>query len=90
MFREEKPSEQPVVQAAPMSPGQSGMLYPGPGMMPNYPAMPGGQAGYCPYPGWQLAQVYIPIQPCGDAQFDLRKALEAGTLYPSLYQPYPR
>jgi len=97
LFRDEKNAEQAKAQAAPMGPiaGHTGMPYPGqPGMiMPPYPTMPGTQPGYyqgMPYPGLELAQVYIPIQPCGDPQFDLRKALEVGTLYPSLYRPYPR
>ncbi|ABO51411.1 hypothetical protein Dred_2907 [Desulforamulus reducens MI-1] len=94
MSKEDKKIDQTKAQAAPMGPmtGQQGMVYPGqPGINPPYPPMPGTQPGYCPgvpYPGMELAQAYVPIQPCGGPQYDLRKALEVGTLYPELYKPY--
>ena len=35
----------------------------------------------------RLAQVYIPMQIYGET-FDLRTALNRGTLFPELYRPY--
>lgn len=93
MFRDDKKIEQAKAQAAPMMGpmgGQSGMPYPvQPGMSPYQP-MPGMQPdGYpgMPYPGMELARVYIPIQRFGPV-YDLAKALEVGTLFPELYRPY--
>lgn len=95
MSKDDKKNDQAKAQAASMGPvaGQPGMGYSGfPNMNPPFPNMPGTQPGFCPgtpFPGMVLAQAYIPIQPCGSPQFDLRKALEVGTLYPDLYRPYP-
>lgn len=96
MFREEKNTEQPKTQAAPMKPmsSQPGMApYTGhPGMSnPMYPPMPGTQPGYypgTPYPGMELAKIYFPIQRWGPV-FDYAQALQAGTIFPELYRPYP-
>ncbi|AYO30992.1 spore coat associated protein CotJA [Biomaibacter acetigenes] len=37
----------------------------------------------------KLAEAYVPMQIYGDT-FDLRTALNYGTLFPELYRPYPR
>ena len=49
------------------------------------------QAGHhpgMPYPGMELARAYIPIQKLGRV-YSPAQALEAGTLFPELYRPYP-
>lgn len=58
---------------------------PGAPSIPHNP--PGESMPDCKY--MRLAQAYIPVQPCNSPMFNPREALEKGTLYPSLYRPYP-
>ena len=57
---------------------------------PNKPTnpCPPAQNPFAPWNGMPLAQAYIPIQPCDSPQYDLAKALEAGTLFSALDKPY--
>jgi hypothetical protein len=90
LSREQKKPEKAKAKFAPMGP-KPGMSYPGQSGIPHQPEpAPETQSGYCPgFPtGLELAQAYIPIQPCGGSQYDLAMALEVGTLYPELYRPY--
>lgn len=41
-----------------------------------------------PYPGMELARCYVVIQRLGTV-YPPDKALEAGTIFPELYRPYP-